>query len=173
MNKNTHFPPSNQCWILSAFHFCKSNEQKKAILIFYRFVFLWFLVNLSMLSYIYWSFIFCLWIACLYYLPISLLDCCLFLLIWRLVSLHYDINSFSVTYVTSIFFPSLLLVSIYIVLHQKVFLCSKICQSFLLWPQGLFLFRTVFLLPEDYIIIFLFNIFIVLLSKLRHLMKLI
>lgn len=115
--------------------FANLMSKKKAIIIFYRFVFLWLLVHLSMLSYIYWSFVFLQWIACLYYLPISLLDCCLLLIDLKvyIITLWYQ---FFLGYICYKYFFKVyclsLFTSSYII--QKVFLCSKICQSFLVWP---------------------------------------
>lgn len=112
VNENSHCPSHLHQILISPFIFTNLMNKKEDIFIFYRFAFLWLLANLSMLYYIYQSFVF-LWIAFLYYLPISLLDYCLIDLKAGIITLWYY---FSVVYIAYIF--NLLLVFIYIVLHN-------------------------------------------------------
>lgn len=105
----------------------------------------------------------------------SLLDCCLFLIDLKACIITFDINSFSVIYVTDIFFQvyclSFFWLSLYTLSYmtQKVSLCSKPCQSFSVKASEFCVWlRMLFLLSGDFIHIynlFLFNTFTVLLSN--------
>lgn len=143
---------------------------KKAILIFYRFVFLWLLVNLNMLPYIYWSCVVLLRMAYLYYLPISVLDCCLFLTdlkaciitFWYefflcYICYRYFSKPIACVFVLFCFFACLYLHCL--TSHKTFSYVVKLANLFLLWLLRFVLLSMPSLLSEDFIyIVFFFSI---------------